>query len=500
MITVKTKPHSEVFVSAFENMEAIVTRLESPDVMGQEHGDVEALIFKDGTDLLRHLLQGFFDLQGLKEKRKTEVKAVDGMILPHCREDCKRPLISLFGEVAVTRKGYSVKNHRSCFPLDGQLNLPPDKYSQGLRQRMATEVSKGSFDEAVETVIKTTGGKVPKRQAEELAVEVSQDFEEFYAQGLSTEPEQTRDPLILTSDAKGIVMKQEDLREATRKAAQQQGAQCNKRLGVGEKKNRKRMAMAASVYNVAPHTRSAEQVMGLAEDTGTKPKARNKRVWASVAREAGVVIDEIFQEALRQDPQKRRSWVFMLDGHEDQLKLFRAAAKRHQVTITIVLDFIHMLEYLWKAAYSFYAPGSREAEAWVAERALWVLQGKVSDVAAGMRRKATRLELSADERKAVDKCADYFLKYKKLLRYDEYLKQGYPIATGVIEGACRHLIGDRMDITGARWRLSCAEAILKLRSLHVSGDMNAYWAFYKAQSKQRNHASQYADLTLPKAA
>lgn len=500
MITLKTNQHSEVFVNAFEDMEALVTRLETSDVLGWEHGDVEALIQTDGTELLRKLLQGYFDLEGLTEKRKAEVKAADEVVLTHCRDGCNRQLMSLFGEVVATRKGYSVKGHSSCFPLDAQLNLPPDKYSQGLRERIACEVSKGSFDEAVESVIKTTGGKVPKRQAEALAVEVSQDFEAFYAQGLSTELEVTRDPLILTSDAKGIVMKREDLREATRKAAQKQGGERKKRLGVGEKKNRKRMAMVGSVYTVAPHTRGAEQVMGLAEDTSVKPRARNKRVWASVEREAGVVIDEIFQEALRKDPQKRRPWVFLVDGHEDQLKLVRAAAKRHQVTITIVLDFIHMLEYLWKAAYGFYPAGSQEAEDWVVERALWVLQGKVSDVAPGMRRKATRLGLSADERKAVDKCADYLLKYKELLRCDEYLKQGYPIATGVIEGACRHLIADRMDITGARWRLQCAEAILKLRSLHASGDIEAYWAFYRAQSKERNHAAQYADFTLPMAA
>ncbi len=362
MITLKTFPHSEVFESAFKDMDAIVTRLESADVLGQEHGDVEALIQLEGTEILRKLLQGYFDLRGLKEERKTEVNAADGVMLTHCRNDCHRPLTSLFGEVSVTGQGYTVKNHDSCFPLDAELNLPPDKYSHGLRERIATEVLKGSFDEAVDTVIKTTGGKVPKRQAEALAVEVSQDFEAFYAQGLSTELEETQDPLILTSDAKGVVMKQEDLREATRKAAQKQAGKRKKRLGTGEKKNRKRMAMVGSVYSIAPHTRSAEQVMGLAEDIRVKPRARNKRVWASVEREAGVVIEEIFQEALRQDPQKHRPWVFLVDGHEEQLRLVRAAAKRYQVTVTLELDFIHMLEYLWKAAYGFYPAGSQEAE------------------------------------------------------------------------------------------------------------------------------------------
>lgn len=501
MITFKTQQHSEVFLSVFEGVEALVSRLESPEVRAWEHGDVEKLIQGDGTEVLRQLLQGHFDLLGLTEKRLPQVKGADGVIRTHCREGCHRSLMSLFGEVATTRKGYSARGSESCFPLDGHLNLPPDKYSQGLRERVATEAAQKSFDKTVEAVIQTTGGKVRKRQTEELVVEVSQDFEAFYAQERTEKPEQTSDPLILTSDAKGIVMKEEDLREATRKAAEKKKTQRQKkRLGSGEKKNRKRMAMVGSVYSTAPHRRSAEQVMQLKENTEKKPNVRNKRVWASVERDAGVVIEEIFQEALRQDPEKRRPWVFLIDGHEDQLRLIRAQAEHHQVTITIVLDFIHMLEYLWKAAYAFFPAGSEQAEDWVAERALWVLQGKVSDVAAGMRRKATRLALCASERESVDKCADYLLKYKDLLRYDEYLAQGYPIATGVIEGACRHLISDRMDITGARWRLQRAEAVLKLRSLQSSGDIEAYWAFYKAQSKKRHHAARYAQETLPLAA
>ena len=123
LIKIKTNSHSKVFQSAFEKMEAIVTPLESPDILGHEHGDVEAFIQKHGTELLRQLLQGFFDLEGLNEERKTVVEAAGGMMLSHCLEDCKRNLMSLFGNVISTRKGYSVKNHSSCFPLDAQLNL-----------------------------------------------------------------------------------------------------------------------------------------------------------------------------------------------------------------------------------------------------------------------------------------------------------------------------------------------------------------------------------------
>ena len=129
-----------------------------------------------------------------------------------------------------------------------------------------------------------------------------------------------------------------------------------------------------------------------------------------------------------------------------------------------------------------------------------ILKGKASEVAAGMRRAATLRQLSAPERKPVDTCADYLLKYRDMLHYDNYLAQGLPIATGVIEGACRHLVKDRMDITGARWRLNSAEAVLKLRSLHSSGDGDAYWDFHKAQELRRNHSSRIENRPLQKAA
>jgi hypothetical protein len=99
----------------------------------------------------------------------------------------------------------------------------------------------------------------------------------------------------------------------------------------------------------------------------------------------------------------------------------------------------------------------------------------------------------------VDKCADYLEKYDTLLDYDDFLSQGLPIATGVIEGACRHLIKDRMDLTGARWRLKRAEAVLRIRSLRSSGDFDSYWMFHQARQQERNHSYRYASLsqTLP---
>jgi len=180
--------------------------------------------------------------------------------------------------------------------------------------------------------------------------------------------------------------------------------------------------------------------------------------------------------------------VALVDGNKLQIRLLKVQAKHNQVKLTIIVDLIHVLEYLWKAAYVFFAAGSREAQNWVSDELFRILQGKSSLEAAGMRRKATHAQLPSERRKGVDDCADYLLNYKQYLRYHQYLGQGYPIATGVIEGVCRYLIKDRMDRTGARWSLKGAEAILKLRSLVSSGDFDTYWQFHESQETQRHYS------------
>jgi len=137
-------------------------------------------------------------------------------------------------------------------------------------------------------------------------------------------------------------------------------------------------------------------------------------------------------------------------------------------------------------------------EQWVSERFELILKGRSSVVASGMRRSATFRKLEKSTREPIDNCARYLLNHSAYLKYDEYLRLGYPIATGVIEGACRYLVKDRMGITGARWGLKGAEAILKLRSLKISGDYNTYWKFYEDNQYYRNYSKLYENLSILK--
>jgi hypothetical protein len=197
------------------------------------------------------------------------------------------------------------------------------------------------------------------------------------------------------------------------------------------------------------------------------------------------VIAAAFDQAEARDPARRRTWVVLVDEAEHQLDLIRAEAARRGVTVHIVIDLIHVLEYIWKAAWSLHPAADPAAEDWVAVKALAVLTGDSARAAAEITAEADTASLTAAQRNGADTCARYLAGKREFLRYDQALAAGWPIATGVIEGACRHLIRDRLGITGARWGLDGAEAVLTLRAVISNGDFEEYWRFHLAREHQR---------------
>lgn len=267
------------------------------------------------------------------------------------------------------------------------------------------------------------------------------------------------------------------------------------------------MATVATVYTVAPFVRTPEEflrtLMRREDDPGAKPPAaarprpEAKRVWASLKQAPHEVIEEAVREAESRDPAHRLPRVVVVDGAEHQLKLLTAITTAYRLKPTVIVDVIHVAEYVWKASLAFHQEDEPQRECWVWDRLKQILDGKAVTAAATMRGSATRRGLSAEQRAPVDDCADYLLKYAPSLRYDAYLAAGLPIASGVIEGACRHLVRDRMELTGARWRLEGAETVLRLRALYVSGHFEANWAFHEAREYERSHAQRYAGGHVP---
>jgi hypothetical protein len=301
----------------------------------------------------------------------------------------------------------------------------------------------------------------------------------------------------------------EALRPATAKAAASAEGKLATRLSPGEKNGRKRMAELACVYDAVPVPRTPEDVISTpaqkrrkrkARATAPKkkgkprePQARGKWLTASVTDDIPAVIAAAFDEAERRDPGHQREWVVLIDGNNTQIEAVTAEAASRGVTVTIVIDFIHVLEYCWKAAWSFFDKGEPAAEEWVADQARKILHGKSAQVAAGIRRRATAYGYCGPERAGADECARYLENKKDYLGYATALRQGWPIATGIIEGACRHIVKDRMDITGARWGLEGAEAVLKLRALIATGDFEDYWRFHLRREHERIHHAKYRE-------
>ncbi len=493
---VSTDPH---FSAARARFEALLERVASEESLALSHDDVEDLVEKDGRLLLRDIVQGHLALRTMEEQGRDAPTGSDRKERTH-RRSTSRTLQTIFGTTTVTRLSFTSREAKGGLrPLDAELNLPVETYSLGLRRRTAVQAMDVSYDSTVDKVEDWTGVKVPKRQVEELVVHAARDFDAFYDQRQCRQidecPRADLDKLVvLSTDGKGIVMRHDALRKETRERAAKTRQKLAARLSPGEKSNRKRMAEVATVYELPAHPRTVDDVLPRAEDTPRPPRPRpeSKRVWASVDKSLREVVEECFTEALARDPWLERPWVYLADGNPDQLRVAEEIAAHYGVELVVIIDFIHVLEYLWKAAWCFFDKGDPDVEGWVLERARLILQGEASSVAAGIRRSATLRGFSSKSRKNVDKCAGYLLKHKTRLRYDEYLTAGLPIATGVIEGACRHLINDRLAITGARWSVEGAEAILRLRALRSSGDLDEYWAFHRRCELERNHLDHYA--------
>jgi hypothetical protein len=468
---------------------------------------MEVLVTGQGRELLRGLVQLALDGQAEREVRLEQVTGTDGVRRARGERGHARTIVTTLGAVKARRIGYrsGIRGVPSLFPRDAVLNLPPLGYSWALQRLAEMFCRSGSYEQAHEFVLAATGVSIGKRQLEQITVAAAADAERFYrdrdraaAVPAAGEQEQGLPPLAISADGKGVAMLPEARRRRTR-APEQKVRTFDKRAGTGEKKGCKRMAETGAVFDVAVPDgppRTPEQVMRPDPGTAKKPpRAENRWYACDITAGRDVTIGKIFAEADRRDPDHLRTWIALVDGDIYQLGLIQAAAAARGITLAIVIDFIHVLEYLWKAAWCFHAPRDPAMEDWVIAQALDILHGRVPDV-------ITRIQALAaahpprpggEHAKVIRKTLHYLDAKQPFMDYPRALAEGWPIATGVIEGACRHLVQDRMGITGARWSLPGAQAILWLRAIAASGDHDAYWAWHITQEHQRNHLSRYQD-------
>ena len=474
-----------VFACSEAEFAGMVEWLASPDAAGLDHGGLEEELAVRGRELTRLLLQDHLNARAAAEQRLAQVTGPDGVVRRRAERGHTRILASVFGPVAVTRVAYRAPGAVNVHPADEQLNLPPGRHSHGLAKMAVTAVVGGSFGQACARVAAQTGSKLGKRQCEQLIRAAAADFAGFYA---ARRPPggAPGDVLALSCDGKGIVVLPSELRPAAARAARRAVPKQDGRLSRGEVRNRKRMAEIGAVFDITPVPRTAAQIL----DPGPRPpcpRAARKWITGSVAADAATVVASVFTEAERRDPLHQRPWIALADGNTHQLTRITAEARDRGITITIICDFIHVLEYLWTAAWCFFPEASPKAGPWVRAQAAAVLDGRAAQVAAAIKARAAASALTAAHRKAATRTAGYLDAKAPYLDYPRALTAGWPISSGVIEGTCRYLVNDRMDITGARWTIATAEAVLQLRALHANGDLDAYWTHHLQQEHHRTY-------------
>ena len=388
----------------------------------------------------------------------------------------------MFGEIKARRTAYYEPGSKSVHPLDEQASLPKRTFSYVLQHRLCLGVIQGPFDEALVRVEESTGVRVSKRSAEDVVRAAAQDFDAFYAQRSPPPSTETGPIAVAAVDCKGIPMVKPE--EALRVV----------RPGKGKKANKKRMATVAAVFTQQRRIRTPEEVVEslfyegprlLRETSKPRVKPEFKRVWASLEKGKKDVLAEVAAEVLGRDPEKTKTLALVVDG-ERALQQGLAKVLPHGVEI---LDLLHATEKLWKVVYRFEEEGSEEAKEWVRVRTLRILRGEVSQVVRGIRQSATKRGLAGEDREVVDSVTAYLYRNRRRMRYHVYLRQGLPIASGSVEGACKNLVKDRFERSGMRWTIPTAEAVLRLRAAYLSGDLDEYWQFHIQEEQRRLHGS-----------
>ena len=374
-------------------------------------------------------------------------------ILPRLERPYKRPYLSIFGEIDIERICYG-QDRVEAAPLDAQLHLPRRQYSYLLQRWLGAFVVDDAHAEAIRKLGTILGLEIAVKASEDLNREQASDVEVFQDNLAVPAPETETPLLVVTADCKGVPLVLKAVQQVEEPSGSSsdggRGWSSGRRRSKGEKANKKQMAAVGAVYTIKPFVRKADDVIEEVmrkEARERRPRPQNKRVRADLLVGKVSLFLWLAQEAIRRNPQGGKPVIFLSDG-ERALK-DRQSEYLPKNTVCI-LDLFHVLERLWKVAWCLFdeATQKRQAHQWVEERLKRLLEGKVASVIRGIRYQATQYELKGQRKKTVNEAADYFERNRDRMRYDEYLVAGYPIGSGIVEGACRHLVKDRMERSG----------------------------------------------------
>ena len=434
------------------------------------------------------LLQGFFDWVGPGYLGPT-VTLKEGHVVQCWPELEDRRLVTTFGDFTLWRHVYGTRPGQKIelAPTDQRLQLPEGEVSYLLQewdQRLGIE---GAFRKVTRDLQDMMEIKQPVDTLERGSRQMAEAAPAFRAAQPAPDPQAEGEFLVASDDNKGVPMVR-----ATQAAPA--GAEGNKE----EKLNKKQMACIGVVYTVNQHIRTPSAVIAaLFRDPGPRPprgpEACQKRYWAELTRkEKGKLVKaqpQVFLHMATDIALRRKPCQILIHLSDGQLSLETDRNKylpRDDRTVDI-LDLLHVLPRLWAVAHLFFLKGTDDARRFVRERLPYVLNGNTAEIIAEFRQLLVQHGLRGAKAARLKKACQFLENNLHRMKYDEYLKAGYPIATGVIEGACRHVIKDRMERAGMRWKVPGARAMLELRTIDINGD----WAAFQRFRIERENARLY---------
>jgi len=450
---------------------------------GQRIDTVERELFRQLLGLGHTLLSAFVAAQGDGDLG-PEAETPEGRTVRRLPERHDRRYLSIFGELTIARVVYGTREGQRIerVPLDERLGLPEGEFSYVLEDWGQRLCLKGSFAEAGQSLETLLGLRLGARALEGMNRAVAAYAPAFQASSEVPPPAEEGPLLVVTADGKGVPMRRPP----------QDGPKPHHRRTKGEKANKKQMACVGAVYSIEPFVRKAEDIIDeVLRDQKAKqrPRPQHKHVWAEMSREIdGIEVPakeglfcQLYAESTLRNLGHDRPVICLLDGE-------RALWDAQQVYFPEavgILDLFHVLERLWAVAHCFHKEGSDGAKQFVEYRLRDLLQGRVSYVISGLKHRLRTEKLSGQRREVIRSAVEYLTNNRDHMRYDKYLAAGYPIGSGVAEGACRHLVKDRMEQTGMRWTVGGAQAMLHVRALYLNDQWEGFLEFRVEQEQAR---------------
>jgi hypothetical protein len=442
---------------------------------GQRIDTVERDLFRQLLGLGHTLLSAFVVQQGDGDLG-PQVETAEGQTARLLPQRHDRRYLSIFGELTITRAVYGSREGQKIehVPLDERLGLPEGEFSYVLEDWGQRLCLKESFAEAGGSLEMLLGLRLGTRALEGMNRAVAAYAPAFRASLEMPPPEEEGSLLVVTADGKGVPMRRPP----------QDGPKPHHRRTKGEKANKKQMACVGAVYSIEPFVRKAEDIIDEVlrdEKAKQRPRPQHKHVWAEMTREIGGIevpakeglFCQLYAELIARNLGHDRPVVCLLDGE----RALWDAQRVYFPEAVGILDLFHVLERLWAVAHCFHKEGSDGAKRFVEYRLRDLLQGRVGYVISGLRKRLRTERLSSQRRKVIGSAVEYLANNRGHMRYDEYLAAGYPIGSGVAEGACRYLVKDRMEQTGMRWTVEGAQAMLHVRALYLNDQWEDFLEF-----------------------